>query len=67
MNFDQRVVANEVLTVLKDAAQRKKFGEYEVDPNSIKLIDSSYTVTPSTTSTPSATSTPGRVSLCLFS
>ena len=48
MNFNQSVDVSEVLTVLKDAAQQNKFGEYKVDPNSIKQISPSSTVTPST-------------------
>ena len=48
MKFNQSVDVNEVLTVLKDAAQQNKFGDYKVDPNSIKQIASSSTVTPST-------------------
>ncbi|KAJ7376167.1 hypothetical protein OS493_036548, partial [Desmophyllum pertusum] len=48
MNFNQSVDVSEVLTVLKDAAQQNKFGEYKVDSNSIKQISPSSTVTPST-------------------
>ena len=48
MKFNQSVDVNEVLTVLKDAAQQNKFGDYKVDPNSIKQISPSSTVTPST-------------------
>ena len=54
MKFNQSVDVNEVLTVLKDAAQQNKFGEYKVD--SIKLSAPSSTVTPSTQ---------GRVKCCL--
>ncbi|KAJ7392884.1 hypothetical protein OS493_010545 [Desmophyllum pertusum] len=46
MKFNQSVDGNEVLTVLTIAAQQNKFGNYTV--NSINLIASSSTVTPST-------------------
>ena len=38
MKFNQRVVVNTVLTVLSDAARQDKFGDFEVNPDSIKQV-----------------------------
>lgn len=51
MKFNQSVIASEVLTVLKDAAKNDKFGDFEVDPNSIKQTSPSPTDTAGTKGT----------------
>ena len=48
MKFNQSVDGKKVLTVLKDAAEQNKFGEYKVDPKSLKLIYPPSTDAPST-------------------
>ena len=46
MDFNQSVDGDDVVNLLKNAAQQNKFGDYKVDPDSIKQIFPSSTVTP---------------------
>lgn len=50
MKFDQSVVASEVLSVLKKAAENDEFDGFKVDPNSIKQISPPTTGTKGTVS-----------------
>ena len=43
MKFNQSVIASEVLDVLKDAARQDNFGDFKVDPDSLKQISPSPT------------------------
>lgn len=51
LKFNQSAVASEVLIVLKDAAKQNKFGDFKVDPESIKQISPSPTDRASTKGT----------------
>lgn len=59
MKFDQSVVAIEVLSVLKKAAENDEFGGFKVDPNSIKQISPPTTGTTGTKGTVSFIDFPG--------
>ena len=50
MKFNQSVIASKVLNVLKDAARQDKFGDFKVDPESLKVISPSPTDTAGTKS-----------------
>lgn len=51
MKFNQSVIASEVFTILKDAAKQDKFGDFKVDPSSIKQTSPSPTDTAGTKGT----------------
>ena len=49
LGFKQSVGVNDVISVLKDASNVGKFGDFEVDLNSIRQISSISTSSPSPT------------------
>lgn len=49
LGFKQSVGVNDVIFVLKDASNVGKFGDFEVDSNSIRQISSISTSSPSPT------------------
>jgi len=51
LQFNQSVSVNDVISVLKTAAQQTNFGGFIVDPESIKQISPSSTASPSPTGT----------------
>ena len=59
MKFNQSVVASDVLSVLKKAAETDSFGGFKVDPDSIELISPPTTGTSSTKGTVSFIYFPG--------
>ena len=43
LRFNQRVSVGDVLSALKNAAQQSSFGDFKVDPDSIKSTDTGTT------------------------
>ncbi len=55
LNFPQRVAIPKVLSVLKNAANNKGFGDFEVDSGSIQAVTDDQLPTDSSTQGPSST------------
>ena len=57
LRFNQSVNETYVIAVLKKAAEEGKFGDFVVDPESIRLTSQSSNVSPSPSPSPSPTGT----------